>query len=371
MATCSRIPWDQYDELDPDDGDSRIVAEALNVSNAGSDSRLLISHDIKPLTYARGRDMKVHKASDEWLREPEPSPKDKEIQRLKQQIVEFRKDEPTFDVSIEMSDVKPPAIYKVAGLDAAQTDALIATIQQLNPKQANGRSDPYGLNFGLQSDRDLAYEGKYNNYISKEVPAFASNLSRKLELLFNQRLLTIRVTNVGQIRADHLVISVRTSDGWINRRVVFVSPAGPAAPVPKPHYLSGLNMHRNLMRDMIPPRVGRHTFETTRKARRSQEMEVSCEDFRSGQNYNFEGVITPTSDAGPLEIIVTLTARNLRGENTATFRLEKQIVGIEPSELVDLKTLKLKQDYPTKLKIARLFDAEEYDEIEWDGKEES
>ena len=31
MATGSRIPWNDYDELDPDDGDSRIVAEALNV----------------------------------------------------------------------------------------------------------------------------------------------------------------------------------------------------------------------------------------------------------------------------------------------------------------------------------------------------
>lgn len=51
MATCSRIPWNDYDELDPDDGDSRIVAEALNVRNVTSQSRILISHDIKPLAY--------------------------------------------------------------------------------------------------------------------------------------------------------------------------------------------------------------------------------------------------------------------------------------------------------------------------------
>lgn len=370
MATCSRIPWDEYDELDPDDGDSRIVAEALNVRNVACDNRLLISHDIKPLAYARGRDMPVHQASDDWLRQPEPSPKDKEIQRLKQQVAEFRKDEPTFEISIEVSDVDPPAIYKIAALDAAQTDALIATIERQNPRKANGRSDLYGLGVGLHSDRDSSYDGKYSNYISKRVPAFASKFSEKLELLFNQRLLTIRVTNAGQIRADHLVVSVKTSDGWINRRVVLVSPSGPAAPVPTPDYLSSLNLHRNFMQEMIPPRVGRHEFETTRRARRSREMEASCEDFRSGQDYHFEGVIAPTSDAEPLEITVTLTAKNLRGEHTKAFKLEKQIVPIEPSELVDLKTLELKQDSPTKMEIQRLLDGQEYDEIEWDEKDD-
>lgn len=105
MATCSRIPWNDYDELDPDDGDSRIVAEALNVRNVTSQNRILISHDIKPLAYARGRDLPVHQASDNWLRGPEPSPKDKEIQRLKQQVAQYKKDEPTFKISIEVSDI--------------------------------------------------------------------------------------------------------------------------------------------------------------------------------------------------------------------------------------------------------------------------
>jgi hypothetical protein len=368
MATCSRIPWDDYDELDPDDGDSRIVAEALNVRNIASENRLLISHDIKPLAYACGRSLPVHQASDDWLREPEPSPKDKEIQRLKQQVAEFRKDEPTFEISIEVSDIDPPTIYKIAALDAAQTEALVAAIKRQNPRKANGSNDSYGLGVGLLGDRDSSYDGKYSNYISKRVPAFASKFSEKLELLFNQRLLEIRVRNSGQIRADHLVVSVKTSEGWINRKVVCVSPRGPAAPVPRPDYLNSLHPHRNLMHDLIPPRVGRHEFETTRRARRSREMEVSCEDFRSGQDYYFEGVIAPTSEPDPLEITVTVTAKNLRGERTEAFKLEKQIVSIEPSELVDLSTLELMQDYPTKREIERLMAAQEFEEIELDEK---
>lgn len=99
-------------------------------------------------------------------------------------------------------------------------------------------------------------------------------------------------------------------------------------------------------------------------------MEAGCEDFRSGQDYFFEGVIAPSPEADPLEITVTLTAKNLRGEHSEELRLEKKIVPIEPSELVDLDTLELKQDYPTKTEIERLLDAQEFDEIEWDEEED-
>jgi hypothetical protein len=366
MATCSRIPWSDYDELDPDDGDSRIVAEALNVRNIASEDRLLISHDIKPLAYARGRDLAVHQASDDWLRPPEPSPKDKEIQRLKQQVAEFRKDEPTFEISIEVSELEPPTIYKVSPLDAAQSDALVATISKRNPRKPNGSNDPYGLS-AIMGDRDSSYDGKYSAYLSRRIPAFVAKFPEKMEMLFNQRLLTVRVMNVGQIRADHLVVSLKVSDGWINSRIVLVSPEGPQPPVPRPHYLPGLDLHENFMRDMVSPRVGRHEFETTLSARRTREMEASCEDFRSGQDYCFEGVVVPSSNPAPLEITVALTAKNLRGARTETFKLDKQVVPIEPGDLVDLSTLELKRDFPLSDEIQRLLEAQEYNEIERDA----
>ena len=363
IAVCARIPWDDYDELDPKDGDSRIIAEALNVRNETFINRLFISHDIKPLAYARGRDLPVHKASDNWLRGPESSPKDKEIQRLKQQLAEFRKDEPTFDISIDISDIKPLVIYKVGELGRAEFYSLIEILKSQNPKRVIERRDLYGLISSIGVNQDYSYDERYNTYISKRIPAFAEKFSEKLELIFNQRLFAIHVTNAGKIRADHLVVSVKTSDGWINQRVVVASPKGPPAPVPKSDYIGGLG---NLMREFSPLRVGRHEFETTLEARRSCNMEVSCEDFRSGQEYYFKGVIVPSSTSELLKITVALTAKNLRGEHTKTFSLEKQIVSIEPRELVDLTTLNLKQDYPTKKEIECLLEAEECDEYEWD-----
>lgn len=62
--------------------------------------------------------------------------------------------------------------------------------------------------------------------------------------------------------------------------------------------------------------------------------------------------------------------QEFKGEHTKVFKIDKQIVAIEPGELVDLQTLKLKQDYPAKEELARLLRAKEYDKIDWDEKDE-
>lgn len=370
MASCSRIPWSDYDELDPDDGDSRIVAEALNVRDVVSARRLLVSHDIKPLAYARGRGLPVHQASDDWLRPPEPGPKDKEIQRLKQQVADLRKDEPTFEIEIDVSNSAPTSIYRVAPLDAEKTKALVANIRRRNPQKPNGRDDPYGMAFGSMSDRDSGYDGKYRTYSGKLIPEFAAQYHEKLELLFNQRLLTVRVTNAGKIRADHLVVSIETSDGWINDKLVAISPDGPAPPVPRPDYLRPIGFQHAMMQNLVPRRVGRHDIEMTLRARRSRETMASCEDFRSGQVYCFEGVVLPSTTDEPLTITVRITAKNLRGEESKTITIAKTITPVAADALVDLDSLETRQTYPTDEEFQRLLQEEAYQEIEWDVADE-
>lgn len=362
MATCSRIPWADFDELDPDDGDSRIVAEALHVRNISSEKRLLVSHDIKPLAYARGRGLPVYQASDDWLRPVEPSPQDKEIQRLKGQLAEFRKDEPTCEVSIEVGDAKPLTILKVSPLTDEQGQTLVRTIKLKNGRKQN--SDRDGLMFNPAYDS--SYDGKYRRYIDKTIPRLVAQFPEKMELLFNQRPIVVRVSNVGQIRADHLVISIRTSDGSLNRKIIYVSPGGPSAPYPQAPYLA-MDLHRGI-RDFTPERVGRHEFETTIAAERSPETEVSCENFRSGQDYHFEGYIAPTSDDVPLEIIVSITAANLRGEFVETRRIEKKIMPTYPHELVDLDALRLKRDYRLKAEVERLVSLEQFGRLDRDDE---
>jgi PIN domain len=362
IATCSRIPWENYDELDPTDGDCRIVAEALNVCNVNSDRRMLVSHDIKPLAYARGLGLPVRLASDAWLRPIEPSPKDKEIQRLKQQVTEFRKDEPTFEISIEISDLDDATVYTIAPLETEEADAFCKTIRLKNGMKRQHR-DPYGIASAL-NHYDTSYDDRYNRYISKTIPEFVGRFNDKLAVLFNQRLLKVHVTNSGQIRADHLVVSVSTSDGWINPNIVFVYPAGPTAPVPRAgwHHLHNMpGMH-----GLISPRVGRHEFEMIRPAKRAPAMEASCEDFRSGQKYHFEGVIMPTPRPDLLEVTVSVTAANLRGERCEICTFEKKIVAVTAADLVDLEAGTFKKDFPIKKEMERLLQLKRIEDIEFD-----
>lgn len=363
MAMCSGISWDEYDELDPNDGDSKIVAQALNVRDVASQNRVLVSHDIKPLLYASNRGLSVHQASDDWLRSPQPTPQDKKIQQLKQELAKHEQQEPKLQISIEVSDIKPLTIYRVALLGVEQAKAITALIKKRNPKEPNGDSGPYAINSIFSYDS--TYDQRFSNFVARKVPDFVASFSKKLELLFNQRLLKVRVTNVGDIRADHLAVSIKTSDGWINDRVVLAEPSGPVGPEPEFGYRELVNLHRHLD-DRVSRRVGLHEFETTLPARRSSETKVSCEDFHSKQTYYFEGVVAPTSSDPPIEISVSLTAKNLRGEQTETLKLKKQIVSIKPNELVDLKTLVPKRDFPIKEKLNRLIEAEEYDQIELD-----
>lgn len=130
----------------------------------------------------------MYQASDLWLRPIEPSPKDKEIQRLKKGA----------------------------------------------KKQHH---DSYGIG-GIFNDDDNSYDEKYDRYIRKTIPGFVASFSDKFEMLYNQRLLKVRITNSGQIRADHLVVSVSTNDGWLNKVVIMVSPLCLSPPMPPRPFLA-------------------------------------------------------------------------------------------------------------------------------------
>lgn len=361
MVTCSRIPWEIYDELDIDDGDGRIVAEALNARGVASSRRVLVSHDLKPLAFATGRGLPVHRASDAWLRPVEPGPKDREIQRLKQQVADFKKDEPRFDIAIDVPDGNPATVHRIAPLTEAQAASVTEAILARNPRQEQ-RLD--NLVIGL-SDYDSSYEDEYAAWKVETVPRFVAAFSEKLEMVFNQMPIAIRVTNSGPIRADHLVVSVTTSDGWINERIVVASPAGPNAPVPTPSWQRLQDVPS--LNDFMQSKVGRHELEMTRRPRRSSLLKVSCEDFRSGQEYSFAGSLMTSRTTAPLVITVSVTAANLRGQQTETRRIEKRLVDALPGDLVDLATLRITGNFPIRAEMVRLIETGRSSEVEWDG----
>src|SRR5438477_194803 len=91
LAVCERIPWDKYDDLSSDDADSRVIAEVLHARGVPLGQRVVVSHDIKPISMATRHGLKTLHVSDNWIRPPEPSRSDKEVQRLKAQLAELQK----------------------------------------------------------------------------------------------------------------------------------------------------------------------------------------------------------------------------------------------------------------------------------------
>ncbi len=81
-----RIDWDSLDDLDRDDGDDRIVAQALNAILDEPSRLIVLSHDMRPRDGTLTHGLRAVKLPESWLREPEPSPEQRRITELEGKV---------------------------------------------------------------------------------------------------------------------------------------------------------------------------------------------------------------------------------------------------------------------------------------------
>lgn len=148
LSRAVRIPWDLYDDLDPEDGDSRIVAEVLHAKDISAAGKLIVSHDIKPIAFASGYDVSTLHVSDSWLRQLEPHPKDRQIQKLNHQLAQYQAAEPTLEFSIELIEPEPISLVRIEDLSDAERHTIHSRIQELNPPVGQ-ESGAYGILSGM------------------------------------------------------------------------------------------------------------------------------------------------------------------------------------------------------------------------------
>jgi len=139
LSRAVRIPWDQHDDLDPDDGDSCIVAEVLHAKDMSAAGKLIVSHDIKPIAFASNYDVPTLHVSESWLRQPEPHPKDREVQKLKHQLTQYQVAEPTFEISIDVIEAEPVELVRIEDLSDAECATIHSRIHDLNPPEDQAR----------------------------------------------------------------------------------------------------------------------------------------------------------------------------------------------------------------------------------------
>lgn len=336
VARCSRIDWDAppLDSMDKAEPDARVVAEVLAATNVMSDQKILISQDINPLSMAFAAGLKTHHISSDWLASKEPSPAEKEVSRLKQKIKILEAAEPKLEIEIEASR-GPIIVRSVAALTKAERDFIFRRILASVPKI---RHDPWIFNM------DHLYEARIEKFKTKTIPRFLEDFSENLSRTYAQIPFSVRVLNAGVVRADRLIVQISSSGGTINDRYLLTTANGPTPPEPR----NGLPVMPVFHRPAAL--IGKHEIHMEVEPKLGGFLvEMHCEDFRQGRDWRFKGVLTlDHNDPAPASLRVNASASNLHGDVVQETSIEKAIVPVAMSELIDLQSGERMVEFPMK-----------------------
>lgn len=366
LADCSRVDWSNYPTLDPDEPDSRIVAQALHVIGSPQSATVVVSQDIRPLHLAKQHGLRTHHIGENWLRPKEISESEKKASLLKREIDAMKSREPSLSLSFK-NDTDSVFTHRIRNLSDTERQEFQNTIFLLNPMPEQSR-DSLGLGETLFNGFDHTLFERHQRWQEKVIPEFTRNFERKMELNFGQIEITFRIENIGQVPAESLLIRLIASGGWINDRYVLASPCGPHAPSIRHRSLLP-NFHNQFIRPTSP--VGKHEFTVLAPPKRSNEVQISCSDFRHGYDFEYKMIAWVDPWADKFELSAIVTATNLYGSVQDVMIIEKTVIESSASDLLFADSMKFKQP-PSSLALlvaakgARDFSKFEFDGGDWD-----
>jgi predicted ribonuclease YlaK len=103
LADCVKVAWEQYANLDPDEPDSRVVAQALTARGPSQQCRVIVSQDIRPLHLAQQHGLTIFHIGENWLRPKEKSEAEKRADSLKREIDAIKSRQPKLALSYRTS----------------------------------------------------------------------------------------------------------------------------------------------------------------------------------------------------------------------------------------------------------------------------
>ena len=315
----------------------------------------MISHDIQPLLAATGAGLKAYRISDNWLRPAEPSSKDKQIQRLKNEVSTLKKTEPAFDIDIRLDEETLPLV-KLINLHDDERNDLMNRIVLMSPKKSQDRGSRYSI--GLD-DYDSSYSDRYKKWQSERLPAFMEHYERKIANAHNQAWFSITIENSGEVQAESIRIDISVNHGWINKKPVLILPHGPTPPSPRSrlHHLHNLHDINN-----IRTNTPRHSFVLSPIPSRSQSFAALCEDFRHGHTWTFKGVLgLDVYESSPTTISVAITASNFHGTERQTKLIDWTVQEYSFDDLFEKEKLRFKR----KTIVDPLIESGNYNDIDF------
>ena len=333
IAQCGKLDWSKFPDMEQDDADSRIIVEILHARGIPLEKKQLVSNDVKPVWLASQNGLQAIHASDAWLRPKEPSPHDKEVQKLKQRVAELEKQEPALDAEIEI-DTKDHISYAVHPLSPSEQHDLVKSILARKPRPHAQRRGLHEFALPAWTESRVTEES-YQQFESKAVPDFVAKFPDLVEWALGQVPVNIRIRNSGPLRAENLIVKVSISSGWINADPIWIPLRGPSPKVTRALYDQS---HLMNFRE-IGAQVGRHDMDFVVKPKMGKQMEVHCQDFTCQTEWVFQGVLflDPHTD-GVTHISLRMTAANMHGSVEKKIMVTHQPVPVKASDVVDVLT---------------------------------
>lgn len=366
LADCPRIDWEQYPELDRDEPDARVVAQAMTAQGPSPASRVVVSQDIRPLYLAKRHGLKIHQVSETWLRPKEVSEAEKKAANLQRQLEAIKDREPQF--SLHLSTSQPSVVvHRIQALSPDERRAIQETIIRLSPMPKQEHSAfP-----SIMDDYDHTLNERYVTWARDTIPHYVRDCERKIELNYGQLKIRFRIENTGQVPAESLLIRLTATGGWFNERYVLATPSGPSAPRPKQRSLLDFHVPRTLhesIRSMAQP--GKHEFVVLSDPKRSIEVQIACADFRHGLDYEYAVIGRADPYADEFRIDAVVTAANMYGEAETSIAVPRSVKDSSVADLIDMGTMRFKQPPDVVGHLEKAISASDFSAFEFDGAQD-
>lgn len=356
LASTSRIDWDAVPDLDRDEGDDRIVGEALNAHVSDVSRLTLFGYDMRPRAAAARHGLMAMKPEESWILEPEPSPHDKENLRLRQRVRDLEETQPQVSARFELEGDEAVQLVRVKPLSQSEVRIIGEMWLEKHPAVGSSRFDML---------RDYSYDRAYDDFENK-VKSFGHSLHDALEKLFNQVRLRFHLANSGSIPADHLDVQFEGNGALLHQQFSAEATFLPSAPDYRPGMSSVLSHGFNTsMAGIIPKKLRRDELAFEPLTSRTQTAQLICADFRQGRSSELPLYVTlDPYRASPARIMATVTAANLSGRIPCEIEIAYTTEDVSFSDLIDASENKLLRDFRLQETVAAMINAQQYDEIE-------
>jgi hypothetical protein len=331
----------------------------------------LLTHDTNPLLTAKRCDLACEVIPDDWLLDPEPDPRDRQINELRNRIDKLQKKCPNIDatwISEDGDETKCLSISMVEfeSLDDIQIDELINIVKKRYPmktdfpKKEKYTQLPLDLknikSFDSLKDQSPKYkppsayeitnyqENKYPDWLAL-VEKHLRNLSSRLEDPFRFFSFFLSLSNNGNYPAENIVIEFKIFGGlnfwpfergikdqesnkipsqpippkgkWVTSNSIYEASMKASMKFAKPWQYPQNNILKDSFLNQIPdfpkPRDKNSFYWKSEKSKNT--LTAGCEEFRHQVNSEiFElTVAMPTSEKGieKCKVECIISAKNM------------------------------------------------------------